>query len=251
MDIDSHFRVPDSTRSSLFIMWLFKAIPYALVSFLIVVPGVAFSLSVYYTIKGSPTPGSVGFATAFHGSIPIVIALWLYMAYEQSLKKINKAEREYRDLATRLKEAGVHLDYWYALPRCALGVDLSNKKIAFGTLNRKNRPGPVVTMPIEKITRVKTRKLTPNEVKVYGLMGPVSGAYVNSQVKAENQRARDEATSGTGLVIHFDDIDVPEAFLVMPMEHAKKWLLVIEKACKGTLEREQEPRYFPKLDWAG
>ena len=251
MDIDSHFRVPDSQKTGLFIAAIFKTIPLAIggfvFTFLVMMVGYAFIGGLVAALTHSKNAHMNGWSL-FHWSILVSIALWLYMAYEQSLKKIKKGERDYRDFATRLHATGLHFDYWLALPRCAVGVDLSGKKIAFGTLTRKGRPGIVKTMPLKKVSNVGTRELTPNEMKFYGLAGPISTAYINGQLKEENQRARDEAIAGTGLILSFDDIETPEAFMAMPREYANKWFMVIHKACQGTLEPQSESRYFPKLD---
>jgi len=238
-DLSSHFRIPESKKIALMVGRLLQwAIPGVLIG------GVIGGLigRVLASMTGHQNRGGLEMVITF--AVLGALALWLYVSYEQSLKTLHKAEKNYLGFASNLCSAVDRLDYWFALPTGAIGVDVKGRRLAIVVQGRKNRPSGGKVIPFEKLRGYRIEDVPPEVMKTFGWVG----FGVKDDVKKHNAAEQQRSIEMTGLRIEFDDLEFPEAFIAMPKEYAKKWALVIDKVRNGSLETREKPLFYPAIE---
>ncbi|MGZ8223184.1 MAG: hypothetical protein ACXWT0_16200, partial [Methylobacter sp.] len=66
------------------------------------------------------------------------------------------------------------------------------------------------------------------------------------QVEAQNISAQLKDKRATGLYLYLDDIHRPQVFVEMAYDQAERWVFLLNKLRKGTLETQSTTLLYPQ-----
>lgn len=127
------------------------------------------------------------------------------------------------------------VDYWSITRGSGVAIDIRAGKLAIeGTYNRKRVKKVLSFGQIRDVQAIAKDK---NLVKAIGN----ASSGTKADIARHNYEETIRAAQGTGLVFELDDIDTPSIFVKLQFSRAERWLLLLEKVVKGSLESTATP----------
>ncbi|GAA3972218.1 hypothetical protein [Allohahella marinimesophila] len=151
---------------------------------------------------------------------------------------MKQAEKRLKSNKSKLFSKINNVDYYYLSHYGGIAISVSDNMLA-SLYEEGSKKSVVKVFSASKIRGYFTHM--KDLVELVDEKGRVSQ---NSNTVMQNIRAR----KGSGLYIELDDVVLPEVFVQMTDNAARKWGLIIEKLKDETLEGRSVPMAYPPVE---
>jgi len=171
-----------------------------------------------------------------------LIILW-------GLKRIAKLNAQRVAMVNETRRGDT--DYYHCTKVNSIAISTATRIITVYRSKRMFKTGGDVRfeIPVEKLRYYRAHAPGYTTVETNGpAVTQGADALIDGFRNAKSKAAADLTT---GLYLELDDVMNPEIFVRMDFEDAKKWFLLFEKLCNGTLEKQQPAMFYPREScWA-
>ncbi len=177
---------------------------------------------------------------------PVIITLLL--ACLGVYLKVKIIEKQRSDKFNCLSDMLTKVDYWYHNGSSAMGVDVSSKKIALISSNKKE-----LLISLDDIIELESTISIPDVCYTNSVQITHSGQVIESQDlghyladKRSNENQHNKALRNTGLIFNLDLLENPTMFITMRKHEIPSWNRLIKHLSENKLSSKSRPHFFPE-----